>query len=157
MKGALSCLIPQLCFHIVMTSSNESNFRVTGPLCGEFIGDRWIPHTMASHAELWCILWSSPEQTVEQTIEIGDLRRHRACYGVTVMITNVFFRWQVSVKSLQVTWSRGKIEFVIPTISEYGEIIWLSHRQVIINIQLDTCLSKVLWMSKTRNFLLRPS
>ena len=31
--------------------------------------DRWIPLTMASHAELWCFLWSAPEQTIEQTIE----------------------------------------------------------------------------------------
>ena len=29
-------------------------FRVTGPLCGEFTGHRWMPHTEASDAELWC-------------------------------------------------------------------------------------------------------
>ena len=28
----------------MMTSSNGNIFRVTGPLCGEFIGHRWIPH-----------------------------------------------------------------------------------------------------------------
>ena len=38
-----------------MTSSNESIFRVTGPLCGEFTGDRWTPLTKASDAELWCL------------------------------------------------------------------------------------------------------
>ena len=27
----------------MMTSSSWSFFRVTGPLCGEFTGDRWIP------------------------------------------------------------------------------------------------------------------
>ena len=32
-------------------------------------GHRWIPLTKASDAELWCFLWSSPEQTSEQTIE----------------------------------------------------------------------------------------
>ena len=32
---------------IMMTSSNEKNFRVTGPLCGEFTGHRWIPLTKA--------------------------------------------------------------------------------------------------------------
>ena len=26
---------------------------------------RWIPHTKASDAELWCFLWSAPEWTVE--------------------------------------------------------------------------------------------
>ena len=44
-----------------MTSSNGNIFRFTGHLCGEFIGDRWIPHTKARDAELWCFLWSAPE------------------------------------------------------------------------------------------------
>ena len=35
--------------------------RVTGPLCGKFTGDRWIPHTKANDAELWCFLWFVPE------------------------------------------------------------------------------------------------
>ena len=26
---------------------------------------QWIPHTKASDAELWCLLWSAPEQKVE--------------------------------------------------------------------------------------------
>ena len=45
-------------------------------LCGEFTGDcaeftahRWIPLMQTSDAELWCFLWSAPEQTVEQTIK----------------------------------------------------------------------------------------
>ena len=29
------------------------HFRITGPLWGEFTGDRWIPLTTASDAELW--------------------------------------------------------------------------------------------------------
>ena len=44
----------------MMTSSNGNIFRVTGPLCGEFTGHRWIPRTKASDAELWCFLWSAP-------------------------------------------------------------------------------------------------
>ena len=32
-------------------------------------GDRWIPLTTASDAELWGFLWSVPQQTVEQTIK----------------------------------------------------------------------------------------
>ena len=36
-------------------------FRVTGHLCGEFTGPRWIPHTKASDADLWCFLWSASE------------------------------------------------------------------------------------------------
>ena len=49
----------------MMTSSNGNIFRVTGPLCGEFTGLRWIPLTKASDAELWCFLWSMPELTVK--------------------------------------------------------------------------------------------
>ena len=41
-----------------MTSSNGNIFRVTGPLCGEFTGHRWIPHTKASDVDLWRFLWS---------------------------------------------------------------------------------------------------
>ena len=51
--------------HTLMTSSNGNIFRVTGPLCGEFTGHRWIPLTKASDADLWCFLWYAPEQTVE--------------------------------------------------------------------------------------------
>ena len=45
----------------MMTSSNGNIFRVTGPLCEEFTGHRWIPRTKASDAKLWCFLWSAPE------------------------------------------------------------------------------------------------
>ena len=34
-----------------MTSSNGNIVRVTGHLCGEFTGLRWIPRTKASDAE----------------------------------------------------------------------------------------------------------
>ena len=46
---------------IMMTPSNGNIFRVTGLLCGEFTGPRWIPRTKASDAELWSFLWSAPE------------------------------------------------------------------------------------------------
>ena len=49
----------------MMTSGNGNIFRVTGHLCGEFTGPRWIPHTKASDAELWYFLWSAYEWTVE--------------------------------------------------------------------------------------------
>ena len=44
-------------------------FCVTGPLCGELNGQRWIPLTKANEAELWWFLWFAHEQTSEQTIE----------------------------------------------------------------------------------------
>ena len=52
----------------MMTSSNGTIFRFTCPLWGETTVDRWIPLTKASDAELWCFIWSAPEQTFEQTI-----------------------------------------------------------------------------------------
>ena len=50
----------------MMTSWNGNTFRVTGPFCAGNLpvtGD--IPRTNVSDAELWCFLWSAPEQTVE--------------------------------------------------------------------------------------------
>ena len=63
----------------MLTASNGNFFRVTGPLWGETNDDRWIP-------------WSAPEQTAEKNIrDAGDLRRHRAHYDVTAMITGLFY------------------------------------------------------------------
>ena len=52
------CRTVDLC---MVTSSNGNIFRVTGHLCGEFTGYRWIPRTKASDAELCCFLWSASE------------------------------------------------------------------------------------------------
>ena len=55
---------------------------------GEATGDRWIPLTKDSDAEIWCFLWTALEQKVEQTIETLVIwSRHRAHYDLTVMIT----------------------------------------------------------------------
>ena len=51
---------------IIKKSSNGNIFRVTGPLWGESTGDRWVPLTKASNAELWCFISSLPEQMIEQ-------------------------------------------------------------------------------------------
>ena len=69
---------------LMMTSSNGNTSRVTGPLWEESTGDRRIPFTNTSGAELWCFLWFASEQTVSNRA-IGDLRRHRAHYDLTVM------------------------------------------------------------------------
>ena len=45
-------------------------FRVTGQLWAKFTRHLWIPLTKSSDAKLWCLLWSTPEQTAEQTIEM---------------------------------------------------------------------------------------
>ena len=49
---------PATMIKIMMTSSNGNIFRVTGHLCGECTGLRWIPRTKTSDAELWCFIWS---------------------------------------------------------------------------------------------------
>ena len=48
-------------FQTMMTSPNGNIFRVTGHLCGEFTGPRWISYTKPSNAELWFFLWSTSE------------------------------------------------------------------------------------------------
>ena len=45
----------------MITSSNGNIFRVTGHMCGQFTGRRWILRTKASDAELWCFLWIASE------------------------------------------------------------------------------------------------
>ena len=67
---------------LMMTSSNEKHFHVTGILRGKFTDHRWIPPTKANDAKLWCFLWSAPWIN---TRDAGDLRRHRAHYDVIVM------------------------------------------------------------------------
>ena len=64
------------CNNVKFKLKNGNFFRVTGPLCREFTGHRWIPRTKASDAELlmfslisaWIISWLNNR-------EAGDLRR----------------------------------------------------------------------------------
>ena len=63
----IACMLGQMQSDYLKLGVDESNgniFRVTGPLCGEFTGHRWIPSTKASNAELWCFLWTAPELTI---------------------------------------------------------------------------------------------
>ena len=92
----------------MMTSSNGNIFRVTGHLCGEFYGPRWIPHTKASDAELW--YWVNNG-------EAGDLRRHRAHYGVAVM----FYEYPINVSKPQLlTWKLDSGRFHL----QYSQLQW---------------------------------
>ena len=54
------------CNYMIM-SSNGNIFRITDLFWKETTGYRWISLTKANDAELWCFLWSAPEQTIEQT------------------------------------------------------------------------------------------
>ena len=72
--------------HTMTTSSNGSIFRVNGPLCGEFTGHWWIPHTKARDAKLWCFFFICAWMNGSvNNREAGDLRRHCVHYDVTVM------------------------------------------------------------------------
>ena len=82
---------------IMMTSSNRNIFCVTGPLCGKFTDDRWIPLTKAGALMFslicaWINGWVNNRQA-------GDLKRHRAHYDVTVMINVYALTW---------SWFQGK-------------------------------------------------
>ena len=62
------------------------NFRVSGPLCGEFTGQQWIPlAAKASDAELWCFFICAWTNGWANYRDAGDLMRHCAHHGVTVM------------------------------------------------------------------------
>ena len=53
-----------------MTSSNGHITALLAPaLWWESTGHRWISLTKVNDAELWRFLWSTPEQTFQQTIE----------------------------------------------------------------------------------------
>ena len=68
----------------MMTSSIGNIFRVTGLLCGKFNGDRWIPRTKGQwhRALMFSLIWAWINGWVNNC-EAGDLRRHRAHYGIT--------------------------------------------------------------------------
>ena len=71
---------------LMMTSSNWNIFRVTGTLCGECTGHRWIPLTKANDAELWCFLWTALWiNGSANNREAGDSRRQGAAYDIIVM------------------------------------------------------------------------
>ena len=60
-KRGRDLIHPNLCFYSMKKNSvvrhddviKWKHLCVTGHLCGEFTGPRWIPHTKASDAELW--------------------------------------------------------------------------------------------------------
>ena len=77
----------------MMTSWNGNIFRVTGHLCGEFTGPRWIPHRSpvnSPHKGQWrgALMFSLICVWINDWVnnrEAGDLRCHRAHCDVIVM------------------------------------------------------------------------
>ena len=103
----------------MITSSIGNIFRVTGPLCEHFTGHRWIPFTKAGKGELWCFLWSAPEQTVESTIQtptVSDIKWH---LGKGIMkILGVYFSNYERAGKLEQNWV-GKIDKIIRCIKSW--------------------------------------
>ena len=68
---------------LMMTLSNGNIFRVTGPLCGEFTGNkgRWRGALMFLLICIWINVWANNR-------DAGDLRHHHAHYDVTVMLSS---------------------------------------------------------------------
>ena len=79
----------------MMTSSNGNIFRVTGHLCGEFTGPRWILRTKASDEELWCFLARKLKNIARDMIISGrrngtDVHTY-ICMHTHVMHIGVYF------------------------------------------------------------------
>ena len=87
-------------WHSMITSSNGSIFRVTGPLWEESTGHRWIPLTKASNAELWffSLISAWTNGWANNRRDAGDLRPRRPHHDVTVMkgLAMMPYRWQLS-------------------------------------------------------------
>ena len=91
----------------MMTSSNGNIFRVTGPLCGEFTGHRWILCTKASDAELWCFFLTAPWiNGWVKNGEAGDLRGHRTHYDVIVMDWDILIKLKLILDISSLWWAR---------------------------------------------------
>ena len=110
-------LIPIL--QIMMTSSNGNIFRVTGPLCGDFTGLRWNPHTkrqwrgalMFSLIYAWTNAWVNNGE--------ADLRRYRVHFDVTVML-------RIMRQSLLMWNSIYKDQWIFPPSrrTSYYRVLW---------------------------------
>ena len=103
----------------MMTSSNGNIFRVTGPLCGEFTGHRWIPRKKVQwRGALIFPLICSWIHVCANNGEAGDLRHHRAHYDVIVMISSLLphrykLSWLRSFKFRVVWGSRADCHLLI--------------------------------------------
>ena len=69
-----------------MTASNGHIFRVTGHLCGDFTGPRWIPNTkpVTRRFDVFFDVRLKKNGWVNNR-EAGNLRRYRGHYDVIIM------------------------------------------------------------------------
>ena len=86
----------------MMTSSNGNIFCISGLLCGEFTGHRWIPpqRPVARSFDVFFDLRLNKRSSNNR--DAGDRRRHRAHYDVTlppnIDTTPQWVLWHVTVR-----------------------------------------------------------
>ena len=89
--------------NVMVTSSNETIFRVTSPLGGTSTGHRWITLTKANDAALWCSLWCSlrlykrlSKRSKHRWFKTPSHPKLRHCNGVHVWCTCISGMSEVS-------------------------------------------------------------
>ena len=106
-----------------MTSSNGNISRVTGPLCVEFTGDRWIPRTKGQGpvAQGFGVFFDLHLNKLwVNNGKAGDLRCHDAHYDVTVMI-----KYASEIKCLDTGYPNCYIH--LPNIFCINYLVWHCH------------------------------
>ena len=110
----------------VMASSNGNIFCVTGLLCGEFTGHRWITFTNASDAELWYLSLICPWiNGWGNNRDAGNLRRHHAHYDVIVMITSLR-TWTPSQRLIEIRHMNNRLHQLFSKVYNYSSMLLMN-------------------------------
>ena len=126
----------QICkTNIMMTSSNGTIFRVTGPLCEEFTGEFPSQRPVTQRFDIFCVCaWIN---CWVNNREAGDLRRRRPHYDVAVMLFCASFT-PMSEQDLS---QREKTLQMKPPLSMAKTLmenwLWIDHRFFFVGATLD--------------------
>ena len=115
-----------------MTSLNGNISRVTGHLCGEFTGPRWIPRTKASDAELSCFFYLRPNERLSKQwwdwwFETLSSPLWRHCNGT--LVSSLYPRIVNRVQRIQLVstvWLRYFCPRTFFSNDELGNLPWTS-------------------------------
>ena len=94
----------------MITSSNGKNFRITGPLCGEFTGPGEFPAQRpvnSPHKGQWrgALMFSLICAWINDWVnnhEAGDFRRHRGHYDVNIMSPDTVYIRKLPIRILHI-------------------------------------------------------